>query len=447
VNASVSNRWLKVTQAAGDLLRLVTRGRSGALLPVVGASTYSQRSVHAAPAGDARYSPPLMTPRVLLVVNATVATRPPAGPRKDYAVLRQVLDATVLDLSAVENSRPGRILRRLVGASVAQAWLAFRQRKQYDAIVTDGEQAGIPLALLLKLARSRVKLVTIGHRITAAKKRPFFRWLRVQSHINRIVLHSQRQYELAIDELSIPGERLALVPYQVDPDFWRPRPGREERLICSVGLEFRDYPTLISAVEGLNASVVIAAGSQWSKRRNTAGEGLLPPNVHVNRFDYFALRDLYERSAVVVVPLSDTDFQAGVTTILEAMAMGKPVIVTHSWGQTDVIEDRRAVTRGPNPRSRSASFLRSFAQRSGIDLAPTGFYVPPQDPHALRRAITYLLEHPEQREMLGANGRRTVQQLTTVDQFAQRIRAVLNDAVGQPAPQRPIKASASSAAS
>jgi hypothetical protein len=38
------------------------------------------------------------------------------------------------------------------------------------------------------------------------------------------------------------------------------------------------------------------------------------------------------RSSVVVVPLFDVDFHAGITTILEAMAMGKAVIVTHSMG-------------------------------------------------------------------------------------------------------------------
>src|SRR5207244_1414461 len=240
----------------------------------------------------------------------------------------------------------------------------------------------------------------------------------VHSHISRIALHSRRQYELATSDLRIPSEQVAFVPYQVDTEFWQPQPVAEERLICSAGLEFRDYPTLVSAVQDLDLRVVIGAASHWSKRRNTAERGPRPTSVEVGSFDYVALRDLYARSAVVVVPLSDTDFQAGITTILEAMAMAKPVIVTHSRGQTDVIEDRRSITRGSEPRQRPSSMVRNLAQIAGVTAEPTGFYVPPGDPEALRRAITYLLEHPNERHELGAAARRTVEQLLTVDQFA-----------------------------
>src|SRR5207237_1768711 len=128
--------------------------------------------------------------------------------------------------------------------------------------------------------------VTIGHRLSAVKKRPFFRWLKVHTHIARIALHARRQYELARSELGIPADRLALVPYQVDTDFWRPQPLPEERLICSVGLEWRDYPTLFRAVDGLDARVVVGAASRWSRRRNTAADCECPSNVEVGAFDY-----------------------------------------------------------------------------------------------------------------------------------------------------------------
>jgi glycosyltransferase involved in cell wall biosynthesis len=367
---------------------------------------------------------------VLLVVNANVPSAPAArkGPRKDYLELQRKLGATLLDQSWVGRSRVAKLLARMAGMSVAQAWLAFRQRGQYRAIFTDGEQTGIPLALMLKLSRSRVPHVTIGHRLTAAKKRPFFRWLRVHTHINRIALHSRRQIELAVDGLGIPRESVAFVPYQVDTDFWRPQNIAEERLICSAGLEFRDYPTLMQAVEDLDVRVVIGAASHWSKRQNTATNVSKPSKVEVGSFDYFALRELYARSALVVVPLDDIDFQAGVTTILEAMAMGKPVIVTHSEGQTDVVEDRRRVTRGQVPRARPESLLRRFAELAEMQLEPSGFYVPPGDAAALRRAIGYLLENPEERARLGSAGRRTVERLMTIDQFVERMNDLVDEA-------------------
>jgi glycosyltransferase involved in cell wall biosynthesis len=364
--------------------------------------------------------------RVLFVVSATLGSQ--RGPRKDYDALADALGADVIDYAALEHSRSGRLLARLVGIPVAQALMAFRKRRDYDVILTDGEHIGIPLALLLKLAGHRIGHVTIGHRLSASKKRPFFRWLRVQSHITRIVLHSTRQYALAVGELGLSSDKLALLPYQADTDFWTPRDVSEERMICSAGLEFRDYPTLVTAAHDLDVRVVIGAASHWSKRRNSADHAALPTNVEIDSFDYFALRDLYSRSAIVVVPLEDVDFQAGITTILEAMAMAKPVIVTHSIGQTDVVEDRRQVTRGSLPRARSESLLRQSAAEAGIVIEPNGMYVPPKDPGALRRAIEYLLDQPAERARLGAAGRRAVEQLADLDQYVARISALVAEA-------------------
>jgi glycosyltransferase involved in cell wall biosynthesis len=380
--------------------------------------------------------------KVLLVVSAAVPNEPakPLGPRKDYAVLAETLGATVLDHRSVERSAATRLIARVVGVPAAQAWLAFRQRHTHDAILTDGEHIGIPLALLLKLVAARTPHVTIGHRLSTSKKRPFFRWLRAHSHIARIALHSTLQREIAIGELGISPERLALLPYQVDTEFWRPQPVVEERLICSAGLEHRDYPTLFQATEGLDVRVVVGAASYWSRQQNTAAGVALPANVKVDAFDYRALRDLYARAAIVVVPLDDVDFQAGVTTILEAMAMGKPVIVSHTQGQTDVVEDRRTITRSDPPRPRPESLLRRLAAWDGVPLEPNGFYVPPRNPAALRAAITYLLDHPAARARLGAAGRRTVERLLTVDQFAARLRALVDEACAE----QPAAASADS---
>jgi glycosyltransferase involved in cell wall biosynthesis len=368
----------------------------------------------------------------LLIVSADLpngSVDHPSGLRKDYAVLARRLGATVLDRTWIGRSVPARLIAWAFGVPVAQAWLAFRRRHAYGVIVTDGEHIGIPLALVLKVARARIPHVTIGHHPSTPKKRPFFRWLRVHSHITRMALHSRLQYDLAISEMGIPPDRLALVPYQADTDFWRPGPVPEDgRLICGAGLEHRDYATLFRAVDGLDVQVVIGAASYWSRCRDTANGHDRPPNVDVRAFDYPSLRDLYAHSSLVVVPLEDVDNQSGVTTILEAMAMSKAVIVTHTRGQTDVVEDRRAVTRGSPPRPRPSSMLRIVAGQAGVDIEPNGLYVPPGDADALRRAIVYLLEHPEERSRMGAAGRRAVERLMTVDQFADRLRELVEQA-------------------
>ena len=71
------------------------------------------------------------------------------------------------------------------------------------------------------------------------------------------------------------------------------------------------------------------------------------------------------------------------------------------------------------------------ASTSCTALAPNGFYVPPGDAAALRRSIEYLLDHPAEREALGAAGRATVSELFTVDQFVARMCDLVRAATGR----------------
>jgi len=195
---------------------------------------------------------------VLLVVSVRLPTDSPvpAGPRKDYTALAEAPNATVLDYASVQRSWLGRTISRVAGLAIAQAVLAFLQSGRYDAILTDGEHIGIPMALLLKLKRSSVAHVTIGHRLSTPKKRGFFRRLRAHDRIDRIAVHASTQREIAIGDLDIPADKVVLVPYQVDPSFWCRQPRiEEERLIASAGLEHRDYPTLFRAAETLDAEL------------------------------------------------------------------------------------------------------------------------------------------------------------------------------------------------
>ncbi len=79
------------------------------------------------------------------------------------------------------------------------------------------------------------------------------------------------------------------------------------------------------------------------------------------------------------------------TSILDAMAMGKPVVATRAGGIPETVED-------------------------GV----TGLLVPPRDPVALAQAIRYLLQHPELQVQFGKAGRRRVEQGFTAERMARQ---------------------------
>jgi glycosyltransferase involved in cell wall biosynthesis len=67
----------------------------------------------------------------------------------------------------------------------------------------------------------------------------------------------------------------------------------------------------------------------------------------------------------------------------------------------------------------------AFSIVGGPAEAETGLYVPPGDVAALRAAIRYLLDHPDEAARMGQAGRRLVQQHFNVDAFARRTRTLL----------------------
>jgi glycosyltransferase involved in cell wall biosynthesis len=338
--------------------------------------------------------------RVLLTVSGTIPADLDAQiesgdrPRPDYLVMAEAFGADLVDYVRARDSagRLGRIIERFAGPNVLLAWSCFRQRRRYEVVFTDGEQVGIPFAAMTRLAgRGGGRHIMIVHILTVRKKMALMRALRLTSRIDRMVVYSSRQRDLIATTLAYPLDRIVLSPFMVDTTFFAPdavdTPRR--RMICSAGLEFRDYPTMVEAVRGLDAEVILAAASPWSKRRDLSGDVAIPANVTVDRFGFADLRTLYASAELVVVPLVDTDFQAGITTILEAMAMGKAVVCSATTGQTDVLVDGR-----------------------------TGLYVPPGDPAALRAAIERLLGDPDHAAELGRAARADAEQRFDVVHYA-----------------------------
>jgi glycosyltransferase involved in cell wall biosynthesis len=116
------------------------------------------------------------------------------------------------------------------------------------------------------------------------------------------------------------------------------------------------------------------------------------------------------------VPLVENNFQAGIITVLEAMAMGKAVIVSRTQGQVGVVS-------GPliYPDGLCGEIVEQPAYHAN------GVYVPPGDARALAAAIRHLLDHPSIAEQMGANGRRLASEVMTVDLFARRIGALVRN--------------------
>ncbi len=343
--------------------------------------------------------------RLLMISGVDVSsTKPPAShpsPTPDFIIFRDKFSPDVIDVRTIATSKDaiGSLAERTLGLQWAIAWTALRRARSYDVILATGEDVGLPLAFLLKLFRVRIPLVITCHNISTRRPRFFLEKLRVGSAVSAFQCLSNSQAAMLTGYAKIPPEKIHLLYWHVDHEFFSPMPEAPQRAqVCSAGMASRDYATLVKAVDTLDVDLKIAADSPWFKQKLNISEDTLSPRVEVRSYgNYFALRQLYAESRVVVVPLVDVPFSAGYTVILEGMAMGKPVIVTRIKQHDDFVVD------GWN-----------------------GFYVPPGDSDALRSKLAFLLENPAEAARMGLNARKSVEERFALRHFLERMESTIS---------------------
>lgn len=105
-----------------------------------------------------------------------------------------------------------------------------------------------------------------------------------------------------------------------------------KKYIFSTGRSNRDYDFLVSTLYNLNYELHIACDnlSNYTSKGNVF--------IHRNMFSDDMIRCMNDAFCVVII-LRDPNISAGQLVILQAMQLGKPVIVTKSNGICDYIED------------------------------------------------------------------------------------------------------------
>jgi glycosyltransferase involved in cell wall biosynthesis len=305
--------------------------------------------------------------------------------------------ATKYDESILDSVTPRPIHRPLPGWARLALELE-RHQDEYDVIVTWSERVALSLMTVQALSpggKPHVPLMYWFSRPTVQIPMRLF-----ARSLHAIVTWSSVQRTYAIEHLGISPGKLYLVKHFVDELFWSPCE-READMICSAGAEMRDYPTLLDALAGTNIPCHIATDHvRYGLGRRVSATDFAArgsDRITVGRKDPSGLRELYARSPFVVVPLRPSGTDNGITVILEAMAMGKPVICSRTRGQVDVVED-------------------------GV----TGIFVPVGDSKALREAILSLWNDPDRAKAMGRAARAHIERHHTLDKFCQDVRRAID---------------------
>jgi glycosyltransferase involved in cell wall biosynthesis len=199
--------------------------------------------------------------------------------------------------------------------------------------------------------------------------------------------------------------RVHVVPFGVDAAFWAPSALTMTDTVFAIGNDgHRDWATLLGAARNLPERVLIVTSHPVPDE--------LPANVTWRPSDWYRqlfsdaeIRDLFREAAVVVVPVKDVPQPSGQSVTLQAMACGRPVVL-----------------------SRTRGLWEPEALKDGENIV----LVEPGDPDELTRCVRGLLDDPGRAVAIGRAARASVLRDSSVETYAGRLLDVCRAALEHP---------------
>jgi glycosyltransferase involved in cell wall biosynthesis len=210
-------------------------------------------------------------------------------------------------------------------------------------------------------------------------RRRVYRWM--YRHVDAIVVFSENQRELLAELLDRDPTTIHVVPFGIDTEPLLeypsepsgspaniPEGGADPVSILAVGRDLgRDWETFFEAVRGTGWRVEVITRPEVLDRLALPAEVTVTPTV--DRSEY--LRRL-SRADVVAITTHEVAYPTGQTVLIEAMALGRPIVATATRALAEYFEDEE-----------------------------NALGVSPGDAVALREAIHRLMIDPELRGRLG----------------------------------------------
>jgi glycosyltransferase involved in cell wall biosynthesis len=283
--------------------------------------------------------------------------------------------------SALRGLDPWRTLRLL--------FLQFR----YDAVLAYFEASTVGAALFRRMGLLRRPLLIGDFSAgTSWRLRKLMQRIALPAADGVLCLSSSQQ-RVAEESFGLVG-RTFLLGYDVDEGFFDSALSIDGDYVLAVGDDVsRDFTTLFAAMRDLTLPLRLRTSRPVNIPEELAGRA----EIITRYLSYAELRDLYARARMVVLPLHDMVHPGGITTLVEALSMGKPVICTQSAGVSDLLRDGESM-----------------------------LVVPPENPDELRAAIARLDKDSQLRERLGKAAREQAEREFSIAAASERLGAALS---------------------
>lgn len=241
--------------------------------------------------------------------------------------------------------------------------IVLARKRNAQIIVSHGPALAAWCGFFARIFRLRIPIIAHSFNFTElpglAKRMAFARML---AKIDRFIVFSTIERTVYVKAFNLPEARFNVVLWGVRPPAVDPpdTPLQEGDYICAIGGNARDYETLMEAARLLPHIRFVCVV------RPDNLEGLcIPPNVVVlTNLPLGKTMNILKYSRLMVLPLLDSEVPCGHVTLVAAMHLAKPMVITDSDGVRDYVRDGYNALTIP---ARSASALAKASERLWSD--------------------------------------------------------------------------------
>jgi glycosyltransferase involved in cell wall biosynthesis len=276
------------------------------------------------------------------------------------------------------------------GGDFASVFGSLHEINRADVVLSTVDTVGLPLVLLKRfgLVRPPIVYVAIGlpERLVRLRRLQGLYW-RALTSTRAIVSYAESEVRWLSDSLGA-GANVVFVPFGVDTGQFAPVGRQPDVDVVSIGADpRRDFSLLTDiAARHPELSFRIVASAEHARSLRS-----VPPNVSVETdIPLEAVRERLAGARVVALPVRDNSYSGATTTLLQAMAMAKPVVLS----RTDAVASGYGLEDGVNCR-----------------------LVPPGDAEAFEQALLETLTGADAAAALGIRARETVERSLSWERY------------------------------
>jgi len=295
---------------------------------------------------------------------------------------------------------------------IRNSWKILTCREHFDAIYATHYRGIEPIVMLRALGLYRKPIIVWHHQPVITPRQRWREWLGRLFYrgFDRMIFFSRQLIETSLKSPKARRERVMEGHWGGCLRFYDRvksqalSQGQPHGFVSS-GKELRDMPTLVSAfnLTGEPLEIIVARQAGDIDYEKVFASLELAPNIKLDFCDHLAPYEIglrVARAACVVICCQKSKYTVGLTTLVEALALGKPIIATRN--ETFPID---------------------------IEREHCGITVPYGDSDAWAEAIRYMTDHPDEAARMGMNARRIATEAYNDEACARQVAELIKEVV------------------